>query len=88
MPDFKRPTIDELLQRPPAEVMAMFQTDLRMYTGSIEGAIAILREDNLSRGQEDQLIAVLHRSIIKTRDAYDYMLIYLEKLQESRKADE
>jgi hypothetical protein len=80
--------LEKLLAYPPAEVMSMFQLDIRRSTQSIEGCVSLLHETDLSKDEYERVIDILKREVIKVREGYDYILSYLEKLQESRKENE
>ncbi|MEO8609081.1 MAG: hypothetical protein ABI690_14420 [Chloroflexota bacterium] len=73
-------TLDQLLTMPSAEVIAMFQNDLRMYAGSLVSGISLFVEEALSLDEKDTLIHEVMQNIKWAWNAYNYMLTYLEKL--------
>jgi hypothetical protein len=79
-------TLEELLCSPPGEVMSTLLFDLKRFTSKVEGWMGLLLEENFSHEEKDHFMSGLTRNVKSVRDAYDFILAYLEKLIERRQS--
>jgi hypothetical protein len=77
-------TLEELVFHPPAQIISSLLLDLRKLTSNIEGYMTLLSEEDLSPEEKDDFMNRLARAIKRVRKPHDFILSYLERLQEMR----
>jgi hypothetical protein len=81
-------TLDELLQYPPEEVLAIFVHDFRNVFAAMQSSLDLLTDEEFKPEEPDRLIEMMKISTSKGYNGLDIMLAYLEARHDLKNADD